>query len=322
MINKRDLVREIIEVRERNRSGHAQGELWSRITALERVYDEFDKDNIELLKYFPIALVGCVESYFRLIIKEIIDAGEDYVGAASKLVEKGKIDFELIKAFHGQKISLGEFVSHIIRISSLNQIDSVMSTLLSTQYLDKLATVYDRNLVETHGKLKDPIIYNKDVIYSDVTRTFELRHIYCHELASREKPDYNEIDSCFFSSLFFMKAADEYHHQLLYPGPIMGQQQMNHAVAEHYGEVRKDLDEIHLKVSTFLSKKRYKEFISIHKSWEKYRDKEAKFNADVYRGGTLWSYIYSRTATEITNKRIKEAKEYLAQLEEYGGESP
>jgi uncharacterized protein YecT (DUF1311 family) len=102
----------------------------------------------------------------------------------------------------------------------------------------------------------------------------------------------------------------------------MGQQQMNQQAATTYVEARKELDEVHAKISTILPKGRYKQFISIHKSWEKYRDREAEYHANVYRGGTLWSFIYSTTATEMTNKRIKEAQEYLAQLEEYGGESP
>jgi hypothetical protein len=151
MINKRDLVREIIEVRERNRSGSAQGELWSRIIALEKAYEDFDKDNIELLKYFPVAIVACIESYFRLIVKGIINDGERYLLGASKLAEKAKLDFEILKTFHGQRISLGEFVSYIIRISSLDQIDSVMSVLLGTEYLDKLAKVYDRRLPWRHS---------------------------------------------------------------------------------------------------------------------------------------------------------------------------
>ncbi len=142
------------------------------------------------------------------------------------------------------------------------------------------------------------------------------------EMASKQQPHCDGIDSCFNSSLFFMKAADEYNHQLLFPGPIMGQQQMNQQEAAKFGQAKEILNEIYVKISKILPKRRYTEFIMIHKSWEKYRDKQAEFDANVYRGGTLWSYIYSTTAIEITSKRIKEAQEYLAQLEEYGGEYP
>ena len=119
MSRQRDLVQEIIETRERNKAGAAKGELYIRLIALERAFENRATTNEELIRYFPIALVACIESYFRTTIKELIDSGDPYVNNAGKLAEKLKFDYDIVKAFQGKKISLGEFVSHMVSINNL-----------------------------------------------------------------------------------------------------------------------------------------------------------------------------------------------------------
>lgn len=41
----------------------------------------------ELLKYGPIGYVACIEGYFRLLLKELIDYGSPYSENVSKLEE-------------------------------------------------------------------------------------------------------------------------------------------------------------------------------------------------------------------------------------------
>ena len=322
MSRQRDLVQEIIEKRERNKSRPAQGELYIRLHALERAFDNRPTTNEELIKYFPIALVACIENYFRITIKEIIDFDDRYLNSASKLVEKVKFDYDIVRAFQGKKISLGEFISHLVPINNLSTLDSAMSTLLGFNYLEKVSFVHDRLAHEVHGDEKKPIIPDKDYCFKFVSRTFELRHIFCHEMANRQKIDSKEIEECFTSTLTFIKAADELHHQTLYPNAPLSQFEMNKQAFESLGRATRHLEGLNKTVESFLPKDRFEEYVAAHKNWEKFRDSYAEFHANEYKGGSLWKTIYGETAAEITQKRIMEIEGYIEILKEFGGERP
>lgn len=280
MSRQRDLVQEIIETRERNRSGPAKGELYIRLIALEKAFENRPTTNEELIKYFPIALVACIESYFRTTIKEIIDSGDPYLNTAGRLAEKLRFDYDIVKAFQGKKISLGEFISHLVSINNLSNIDSTMSTLLGVDYLEKVSTVHDRWAHEIHAEEKKPIISDKDYCFKFVSRTFELRHIFCHEMANRQKIDLNEIEECFTSALTFIKAADEFHYQTLYPNAPLSQYEMNKQALESLGSASRKLEELNKAVEAYLPKDRFEEYLAAHKNWESYRNSYAEFHAN------------------------------------------
>ena len=84
MSRTRDLIQEIADVRRRRRFGPAMAELLFRLFALEQAFKEHDRNKRELSRYFPVALIACVEGYFRIAIKELIDAGEPYLSNAEK----------------------------------------------------------------------------------------------------------------------------------------------------------------------------------------------------------------------------------------------
>ena len=147
-----------------------------------------------------------------------------------------------------------------------------MSTLLGIDYLEKVSTVHDRWAHEIHGEEKKPIISDKNDCYKFVSRTFELRHIYCHEMVNRQKIDLKEIEECFTWALTFIKAADEFHSQTLYPNAPLSQFEMNKQALESFGHAKRKLEELNKVVATFLPEDRLEEYLAAHTNWEKYRD--------------------------------------------------
>jgi hypothetical protein len=87
-----ELIQQIIEVRGRKHSDSAIGELFQRLSELQRAFETRGEFHPELLKYFPVGLVACIEGIFRLFIKEIIDTGSPYLERAEKLLTSGKFD--------------------------------------------------------------------------------------------------------------------------------------------------------------------------------------------------------------------------------------
>ena len=232
MANTRKLIEQIIEVRERRGSEPANAELFRRVLDLQISYERRPKDNPELLRHYPVALVACMEAFFRLAIKQLIDADQRYLRNAANLASRVKLDFDLVKALHGKEISLGDLLAHAASINNLTDIAAHMSALLDTAYLDAVAKTFDRWAVEVEKKKKEPIIDNPDKVYRSVARTFELRHIFCHEFATAYKLEAGEIETCFESSITFLKAAEEHLSDVLHPGAPLTQTDMNIGAGE------------------------------------------------------------------------------------------
>ncbi|WP_157691548.1 hypothetical protein [Noviherbaspirillum autotrophicum] len=67
MSRTRDIIQEIADVRQRRQFGSAMAELPLRLFALENTFKKHDKSEKELVRYFPVALIACVEGYFRVV---------------------------------------------------------------------------------------------------------------------------------------------------------------------------------------------------------------------------------------------------------------
>jgi hypothetical protein len=119
--------------------------------------------------------------------------------------------------------SKSELVAHGVQLSRLEHVESALSSLLSKSFLQGLRTTTDRWAQEVEGEPAAPILEHPDAVFADVARTFELRHIICHELASRYEIQPGEIARCFESCVLFLRAADEYISETLHPGAPLTQ---------------------------------------------------------------------------------------------------
>lgn len=314
MPNRRDLIKEIIEIRGRRRSSHPTLELFQRLLELQSAYENRDKKNPELLKYFPIALVACMEGYFRAALKHLIDSEEKYLENASSLAMNLRFDFEIVKALYGKKISIGEFIAHMISLNNLGHIERNMSQLLGIDFLNKLAIVHDRWATEIKGEPKKPIISDSSTTYRNVAKTFELRHIFCHETATKHEIEETVITDCFDSTVLFLKASDELLSETLHPNAPLTQADMNIESAKEYKKEMETLQKINAKICAKLDETRQKEFLLVHEAWERFMNLGADFEANEYKGGTIWPTIRNTSAASITSKRIEEVSALLEHL--------
>ena len=131
MAQKSGIVDQIKEIRARYGDGNSYSELFSRLSKIERAAKDFDPRNEELLRYFPVAMVACMEGYFRLAMKELIDGGEQFLSRSETLFKRDlKVDFLMLKEVHGKSLTLGELIAHLTRCNNLSDINSNISTLL------------------------------------------------------------------------------------------------------------------------------------------------------------------------------------------------
>jgi hypothetical protein len=311
MSRTRDIIQEIADVRQRRRFGEAMSELPLRLFALEQAFKKHDKNETELTRYFPVALIACVEGYFRMAIKDLVDAGEPYLTNAEKLASSVKLDFSVLRAIHGKAVTVGELVAHGVQLSRLEHIEATLSSLIGKSFLQELRTTNDRWAHEIRGEPSTPILPQPEAVFSDVARTFELRHIICHEIASAYEIEPEEVARCFESCVSFLRAADECISEIVRPGAPLTQTDMNIAAGKALAETNQRLTGA---VTTLRSRLDSKELVAFDESqatWQVYCDAWANFVAgERATGGTIWPLIFAGAAQATIDRRIEELRLY------------
>lgn len=305
---KRDIVQEILEVKNRRRYLASIYDVQTKVRELKVLVSSSVDNSPEFNKYFPISLVACIEAGFRLLIKNLIDHGKPYSEKAPKLIGDLKFDYSFISSFQGTKITVGDLVAHLVPISSFNQIINHMSELLGIAFGEELCKVTSN---------ENKIIDDKNRVYSSVTKCFELRHIFCHEVTTKVSIDIIEAKRLVDDCELFLMASDSLLLNVLYPDPVMSQTEMNIKAGSELYKVEKEIFVVLDEIKSLLSVQRFKQLTASHNRWETYRKAFATYRADSYKGGTLWPMEYCSHATQITQKRLEELKQYLIELQEF-----
>jgi len=307
MTRTRDLIQEIAEIRQRRMFDSAMLELPTRLFAIETAFKNHDRSENELIRYFPVALIACVEGYFRMVIKELIDAGEPYLSNAEKAASSLKLDFSILRAVHGKAITVGELIAHGAQLSRLEHIEAVLSNLLGIKFLQAIRTISDRWAHEIKGEPERPILTEPDGVFANVAKTFELRHIICHEIASAYEIKPEVIEKCFESCLTFLKATDAFISETLHPGAPLTQTDMNIAAGKSLDEKRQHLAEAITMLRSRLDASELTAFNESQVKWQRYCEAWANFVAgERAGGGTIRLLIYAGAAEATVERRIDE----------------
>jgi hypothetical protein len=134
-------------------------------------------NGIELRKYYPIAIIACLEDYMRLIVKDLIDYGEPYVSNLSKL-ENIDLKLDVLIQMKKKNITIGEIIAHTLPFSSIDHIFNALSKIGGDELLRKIKT----EINELTEKGNTDVANNYDDICKLICEAFRLRHIYAHEL--------------------------------------------------------------------------------------------------------------------------------------------
>ena len=318
-MNTRDghkIIGEILDIRNRLRFQDRQGELFIRLLLIKDAYQRFDHGFTELLRYFPIALVACMESYFRLAIKELIDSGEPYLSRSRDLLSKERYDFEILKGLHGQTVSIGEVISHHPSINNLKQVLHLMNTLMEGEFRSKICSVHDRWAVEVKKKAKQPIIEDANETFRYVEESFQLRHIFCHELATAKDVQDEDIRKCIDHTELFLRASDAVVSEILFPNAPLTQTDMNLASHEEYQREKALLDALLEKVSEVLSEKQKEKFHVANRAWDSFVEASIEIEGLQHEGGSIRPTIENGAATKLVRERKKQIEELLTFLTE------
>lgn len=315
---KRNLLNEITAIKSRSEF-NSRHDYSSRLNDIENAFNEslnyngdFDK---ELLKYIPIATVACFEAFFRSVYKELVDFGKPFSDNAIKFNQSKnvKFDFEIINAIQTKTVTVGEFISHILPCNNFDDINTNISTIASIDFANHIKTFQRKSIFDHINDNSKYFIENNDQIISDIKRTFELRHIFCHEFATNLRIDKDEILRCFNNSKIFLNQTNDLIWDLIYPNAPETQTDMNIYASDEFEKFDNDLSVL---ISTIKEAKKENTDFELNvelfdktmEQWKIYRESKAELDASVVEGGTMYPLLYASSLTTTTKEKIQSLK--------------
>jgi len=266
-----------------------------------------------MLKYFPIALVATMESSFRILIADLIDNNEVCLQNSEKFLKSYKIDFNIMKALYGKDITLGNFIAHVVSINKLDQINSHISNLIEKDFLKEIKSHFSRWDLEVKKLPKVPMMENPSSVYSDIAKTFELRHIFAHETATNITINIELVQNLFKSNVSFLNTASDYINEFIYPNSPLTQTDMNIHSGKELETLLFNIKRLNSKYKKTLDEKRQQEFGEVEDAWHNFMEIQARFEMNEYEGGTIMPTIFNATASSLAAER----KLYLENMLKY-----
>lgn len=169
----------------------------------------------ELAKYIPIGTVACLEGYFRLVFRDLIDHGAPFRDNVSKFKEI-KLGIDHVIALQSKRMTFGEFVAHLLPASSLADLNESMSILIGQPYIDAVKRVpFEYFEPGTAVSLEEDGV--ADDVFRDVSQLYEQRHIFAHELATKAKVTVRRVAIDYAAATILMMGTEALIASLIAP---------------------------------------------------------------------------------------------------------
>lgn len=312
---KRDIITEINSIKSRSvfNSSFDYNTRYSDIEfALKEFLEQNNGYNQEFLKYIPVATVACFEGFFSSVIKELVDFGKPFSENIIKFNQSKnvKIDFNMLSAVQTKTLTIGDFVAHLLSYNNLEEINSNVSVVIDRDFLTELKNFRKESIFEHVVLQIEEFNKRPEEIFQSVQRTFEIRHIFCHEFATNFKIERDEIINDFRNCKLFLDHAHSYFWELLYPNSPETQLEMNIQSAEEYEKTDEQLNTLISTLKNLSGEDPMMDFdpklfdVS-QKHWHKYIQSYAKFEASLSDGGSMYPLMINTALTRKTKEKIK-----------------
>lgn len=278
-----------------------------------------NKSENEFIKYVPIAVVACYETFFKIIFAEFIDHGEPYLTNTYKLQYERKIeiDYKTIMALHGKKLSLGDLFAFSLKYSTFDTIKSNFAIILgeNKDLFKELENISTFDLYDKSKQDEDILLIKSkiDEIVKDVYKIYNFRHIYSHEFNSSNRITVDDAIKLINSAILFLKAIERLMWDTIYKGQPVTQCEMNQYSGDLMTDSEIKLKEVENSLADILGEYN-SEFQEIQTLWRTFRDTNSRFLADFGgKGGSIWPTLFASYMTQTTDKRIEELNCLLKQ---------
>lgn len=265
--------------------------------------------------FVVIRLVTALEVFTRDWVRDLVDAGDPYIGRAAEML-KGtlKIDFAVAQGLVGKRVTFGDLVAHEIPVNGIGDLDRIFSQLLGTSLFELLNDVVDRWAVEVMGKPPTPILIDPRTTRARLQTLFETRHVHVHELPDNAHIEPSTLMEFMEAAMSFCDALDQVLSTELHGDYPLTQLAMNDQAGQREREAEKRLKAVLAQIDPT---KADEDFQTSQAAWEVYRARQAEFRSNINSPtrGSIAPLIYHSEAERITRARIEDLENYLKRRE-------
>lgn len=310
---KRNIVTEIVQKRDRSDSRNYFG-YSNKLNEINKVL-EIETENEEFLKYIPVASIATLETFTRMLIKEIVDNGEPFLSNAIKSMrEQFYFDIEYLIDLNGKRVSIGEIFSHQVRLNKFSDLASIFEKLLGVKLIEGLTkTNYDELALSKKDSSHFKKNYNNYI--SSIESLFKARHIISHEFANDVKIKKQDLSLWLNNLKIFMDATSFFVEKKLGKYIPYNQMGMNRYASKKYKKSKRELDLLVKSIVSKNSRGSHKGFIESDvfknsiENWEIYIEEYAKCLSNQMIGGSVYGFIHLTEKERLIRQMIDNLKD-------------
>jgi hypothetical protein len=324
-VSKRDIIKEIEDLKSRQGDYYPYPLLsnWqiaaNRVSQLQQSFDWVKSqgnsgEGVELLKYIPVGLVATIESFFTGVISQLIDFSPIYLERVSRLkktIQFNNIDYMI--AIHKKRVSVGEFVSHQLKINNLNNVLNHINAFIESEpppdpdnnsNYDPKKQKFWKSLKEvTHRESGELILKNPDTALQNIGEMFTIRHCIAHEMDFYIHSKLSEIEEGLKNTLDFINATGEFVAKIMdIPVTLREKLQYSKTKLERLEAELGSLTQKFREVTQIRSDE--DGFDSENKSWESFINTHTGFAA-WRRAGTGGISVDGENGNELAHRDIR-----------------
>jgi hypothetical protein len=312
---KRNIINEIENKRFRyNYASVAYGNYTIKdIDELEQKTTKDFRNSSFNLDYLSVSICSSFETFFRFEVKSLVDKPHFDVQRLNLLeeVKDFKPGLPIVKETLHKKISIGELVSHLIKINSVSSINRVFSYLLQTDFLHALRTMEANCKSEHYLSLINYWRKNYDQIIKDLQSLYELRNIACHEFGYIIEVSKEVLHRYLKNGTVFLKIACSYLSKLDYTPQFKKPRTSDVTRAKKsFQKSEKQLDELIEKICQAAQKVWFdtvylnSDLINEIFLWRRYRKKVVKAIGEMWGASTSDREMYWNNMEMLTIEKI------------------
>lgn len=282
--------------------------------SLDKLGDSFDP---ELYKHFPVAAIATLEADFKAVVSTIVDAGPSFLERGLALAgDKLRSASQILPIIHGNKVSAGELIAHVVPFNSVATIENALSCLLDTDFKTLVGTVVDEYDQRNPSRAPQLVVPDVAALWKELSLAFERRHILAHEAATNYEVTFANAKSSVLCVQQLCAAIQAIMWMTIWKDVPLTQMEMNVHADSEMQKTRVALGRrLRKALAIATSKGARARFRHTHMLWREYAGDWSAWQAEQFAGGSIQPLIRATELNRTFLSRLSDVKSWMSAMQ-------
>ncbi|WP_322095145.1 hypothetical protein [Paraburkholderia bannensis] len=288
--------------------------LLTLMVSLEKLGDGADP---ELYKHFPVAAIAALEAHFKAVVSKIVDTGPPYLERGLTLAgDRLRSASQILPIVHGNKVSAGELIAHVIPFNSVATIENALSSLLGTDFKALVGTVVNEYDQRSPSRTPQLVVPDVAALWKELALAFERRHILAHEAATGYEVTFADAKLSVQSARQLCDAIQATMWMTIWKDVPLTQSEMNIHAYRQMKQTRIALGrKLRIAMAIAASRGERARFRRTHMLWRDYAKGWSPWQAELYAGGTIQPLIRATAEERTFSNRLSDVKSWISAMQ-------